>query len=455
MTLPIRANSRLRADLGPVGVGFLEHGIAGLTRILPHVETLGWKLKRKSAPTSVTFTDENKRQLRLVLGLRLTNSEWTIRGTLQRRKVPAGKIGSISRTISNRERDLSLRVLDALGVTLGPASKERAVSLAALQAGFDERVVAAHLIKQHHLQIDLDQWFVALRRLAEQTYENKALAFGCVIASKNRQAPAEGKRFPQDFLDRKRYRALSDGYRSGYRVSARGALLGLVELGRGKPEGSRFYPEWCEDLATEARSGRLGIALTRQGDLLVFDDGHLTFTYRFGRWQFWNHAHLVDLVRNAARVQNVPPKLLSGVVRAIYRAALDVSFRRTGGLFVVLRSRKRLRDVAPRGEAVGDSARDELDEIFDKAVGRLKVQSVSRCVLAELAGLDGAVVLGNNGEILAYGAILDPKRKGRVAGTEGSRSKAAIGASYSGLAVKISSDGDITVYVEGDKLFSI
>ena len=69
--------------------------------------------------------------------------------------------------------------------------------------------------------------------------------------------------------------------------------------------------------------------------------------------------------------------------------------------------------------------------------------------------LDGAVVLNNKGDVLAYGAILAPKKKGRISGTEGSRSKAAIGASNYGLAIKVSSDSEITVYVAGNKLIAI
>ncbi len=165
----------------------------------------------------------------------------------------------------------------------------------------------------------------------------------------------------------------------------------------------------------------------------------------------WNHTHLVDLIRNAARVQRVPPNLLSNVVRAIYRAALDSSFRRSGALFVLLRRRASLRDIVRLGDAVHDRRRDVLDAAFDHAVTPIKVQSLPRSILAELASLDGAVVLSNRGDVLAYGAILEAKKKGRIRGTEGSRSKAAIGASNYGLTLKVSSDGDITVYVAGGK----
>jgi DNA integrity scanning protein DisA with diadenylate cyclase activity len=78
-----------------------------------------------------------------------------------------------------------------------------------------------------------------------------------------------------------------------------------------------------------------------------------------------------------------------------------------------------------------------------------------RAILVELAALDGAVVLDNTGRLLAYGAVLEPRRRGRVDAAEGSRTKAAIGASNYGLAVKISADGDITLYADGDLVFRV
>jgi hypothetical protein len=57
--------------------------------------------------------------------------------------------------------------------------------------------------------------------------------------------------------------------------------------------------------------------------------------------------------------------------------------------------------------------------------------------------------------MLAFGAVLRPKKSGRLRGSEGSRTKAAIGASFYGLSVKISSDGDITVYHKGREFITI
>jgi hypothetical protein len=325
----------------------------------------------------------------------------------------------------------------------------------ALRVGFDERVVARHLRNYHDLEVDLAAWFAALRKLAEQSYENKSLTFGCIVSTTDRSSPTAGSQFPADFLERKRYRALSDGYRTAYRVSAKGALIGFTDLPPRAAEAHRYYPKWCDELASHSRGNRLALCLTRQGDLLVLDSGRLTLTYRFGRWQYWNHTHIVDLIANAARVQHVPPARVSGVVRSIYRAALDVAFRRSGGLFVVLRNRQNLRKIVRHGDAIDDSGRPALDASFDGVLDDLYVQTSPRTIVAELAALDGAVVMANTGQILAYGAVLDPQRKGRVRAAEGSRTKAAIGASNYGLAIKVSSDGDITVYAAGKQLIKM
>ena len=69
MTFTLRKNSRLRKELGTTGVEFLQHGLDGLTRILPHVEASNWKSEQKKSKSIAQFADANKRQLRLDLGL--------------------------------------------------------------------------------------------------------------------------------------------------------------------------------------------------------------------------------------------------------------------------------------------------------------------------------------------------------------------------------------------------
>jgi hypothetical protein len=454
MDFQLSRNSVLAKNLGVAWTRLLEQAVRALTRILPHTETSKWRVENGWTKLRATFANQDRRALTLSIGLRVGKQTWSIHGVLKRRSIPAGA-GSISRTIDLRERDLAECVVLEIAEMFQSVRGDDATTADALRAGFEERVVARHLRNHHNLEIDLAAWFAALRQLAEQSYENKSLTFGCIIDTTDRTSPQDGSVFPADFLERKRYRALSDGYRTAYRVSSKGAIIGFTDLPPRASEAHKYYPKWCDDLASHSRGNRLALCLTRQGDLLVLDEGRLTLTYRFGRWQYWNHTHIVDLIANAARVQHVTPSQVSGVVRSIYRAALDVAFRRSGGLFVVLRNRDSLRKVVRPGDAIGDHGRPSLDAAFDDVLEDLYVQTRPRTVVAELAALDGAVVMANTGQILAYGAVLDPRRKGRLGAAEGSRTKAAIGASHYGLAVKVSSDGDITVYAGGRKLIAV
>jgi DNA integrity scanning protein DisA with diadenylate cyclase activity len=195
--------------------------------------------------------------------------------------------------------------------------------------------------------------------------------------------------------------------------------------------GHNYYPVWAERFGT------------------------LRFTHRNDRWQYWNHNHILNLLRDRAKAQKVSAKVVNDVIVSIYLGALDVSFRRSGGLFVVLHNRRKLREIVRIGDAIGDKSRTLADRDFDRVLQGEKIQNLPPMTLVELAALDGAIVVANDGEILAYGAILSPKKAGRLRGTEGSRTKAAIGASNYGLATKISSDGDIDVYYKGKSFMRV
>jgi len=328
--------------------------------------------------------------------------------------------------------------------------------LRAIRAAFDEQIVAAHLKDFHKLHLDVAEVLSAMRELAGQSYENKSITFGCLLDQNSNEEPDRNGIFPQAIRDQKKYRALTDGFRTAYRVSSFGRIIGFEDcIDTPQAHGRHYFPEWCAHLAAASHKGVCGLCLTRHGDILVLNAGTLRFTCRFGRWRYWNHTHIIDLLRSRARVQKVAPKIVGAVVNAIYRAALDVSFRRSGGLFVLLKRRMNLRKIVVNGDAIEDERRSDVDNTFDGALPSQKIQTMPPCVTNELAGLDGAIVLDNTGTIRAYGAVLRPERAGRIRATEGSRTKAAIGASYCGLSVKVSSDGDITCYENGKSFLNI
>jgi hypothetical protein len=373
----------------------------------------------------------------------------------RRSSITGGKAKAI---IDLREHDICHLIVDRVTEILGQlVVGSSSATIEAISESFDEHIVGSHIQGHHQFDDRIAPVLNALHTLSEQSYENKALTFGCII-DPHRTGVASSTRFPSEFLRSKKYKALSDGFRTAYIVSTNGRVLSFVDLdkyGKDSLTEKHYFPDWTEAIARSSRHGRCGIVLSRQGDILIFDEGTLRFTYRYGRWQYWNHGHLLNLLRDQARAQRVPPSLVGRVVGAIYRAALDVSFRRSGGLFVVLHNRSHLRKIVKYGDAIGDDNRGATDREFDSFLKGHTIQSLPRAVAVELVSLDGAVVLDNSGHILAYGAVLQPKKAGKLRGTEGSRTKAAIGASNYGLAVKVSSDGDITVYSKGREFIRV
>jgi DNA integrity scanning protein DisA with diadenylate cyclase activity len=441
----------LRQNLGTHGVDFLEHAAEAIQRILPHVEVAPWREQPWDKAKSV-WASPKRTEIRVTFSIgKKDQASRSLTTSVKRRRVP-GIGGNAKQTFDLREHHLCEYVARRVSEILlqwSPDGDE--ASIHAIRDGFDESVVAEHVKVHHDLNLDVSSVFSALHTLSEQSYENKALTFGCIL-DPTKAGDATAARFPQDFLRSKKYKALSDGYRTAYHISTNGHVLHFIDLDRyaKKPLTEKhYYPDWTEPIARASRSRSCGVVLSRQGDILVFDNGTLRFTYRYGRWQYWNHAHLDNLLRDRARAQKVPPSILGRVVRTIYRAALDVSFRRCGGLFVILHNRNALHCVVKNGDAIDDPKRSEIDQEFDAVLKEHTIQSLPRAVVVELASLDGAVVLENSGRVLAYGAVLQPKKAGRLSGTEGSRTKAAIGASNYGLAVKISADGEISVYHKG------
>jgi hypothetical protein len=456
----LRANSRLHSRLGPLGIDLLVHAAGAFERILPHVQRLIW-IEESWRASQTAWASQSRREIRVTvaIGQGGDNLSRSLTAIVKRRKLPI--VGGVAgNTLDTRERDICERITRRISEVVErflALPEQDIASIRAIRGSFDEAVVAEHVREHHQIQVQVGSILAALHTLSEQTYENKALVFGCVLdpdESNRGIAPS----FPAPFLTAKKYKALSDGFRTAYHISAEGAVTNLVDLERvGSPEltARHYFPEWAGPIARASRQGRCGIALTRQGDILIFDEGALRFTYRFGRWRYWNHSHVVNLLRDRARAQRVPRPIVGNVVGSIYRAALDISFRRSGGLFVILHNQNDIRQIVHPGDAIGDSNRDHADQNFDEVVQNHKMQSMPRAVAVEIASLDGAIVLANSGEILAYGAVLQPKKAGKLRGSEGSRTKAAIGASNYGLAVKISSDGDITIYFSGLEFFRI
>ena len=434
---------------------YLDYACKAIQRLLPHVEVLHWEERAAEGAGSAASAEEGGVRFKVIIRPEAQPEGRSLSALIRRKKDSAFNAAVAHGGIDTRERDICALIAQEIHEVLGGAASYPEASLPAMQRVFDETIVAKHIKQHHRLELDVSALLGAMHTLAEQTYENKALSFGCVLDpnAPTKDAPI----FPSDYIKSKKFKALSDGYRTAYVISRFGCVKRFVDLDRYTTKRlteKHFYPEWARLIAQASREKRCGISLSRQGDILVFDEGTLRFTYRYGKWQYWNHSHLINLLRDRARAQKIPKRILGNVVGAIYRAALDVSFRRSGALFVILHNQASLPKIVKNGDALG-AAKSEVLRVFDEIVREQKIQKTARIVVVELASLDGAIVLNNAGVIKAYGAVLQPKRIGHLRGSEGSRTKAAIGASNYGIAVKVSSDGDITIYHRGREYLKV
>jgi DNA integrity scanning protein DisA with diadenylate cyclase activity len=458
--LPLKIKNKLKNKLNYAPwIDFLEDSFSTITKILPHIELVSFRICSLKESNGIKWGTSTRRFIKGYLVLTGNKHKY------RRRKLKYGiefiakrrsKSVIESKTLDLQEFKLLRVAINRIRTIFRQEIKNDNV-LNSFVFRLDEIITAEYLRETYGLTFDIGKLFQNIRKLAEQTYENKALTFGCIIESDKKMKQSVPNDFAEEFLIRKRYRALSDGYYTAYLLSRHGKLLEFLDLEKHvvKADHRSFFPSWCKNLMSQSKDNRLSICLTRQGDILVFENKCLRFTYRLGRWQYWNHTHIVNMLKEIARVQRVPRAIVPRVVRAIYRAALDISFRRTGGLFVLLRNRNDLRKIAREGDAIMDDNRLDLDKRFDISLPQDKIYFMPKSIILELSALDGAVILNNYGEILAYGAILEPKRKGKIVIEEGSRTKAAKGASNYGLVVKISSDGDITIFSEGTEFLKI
>jgi hypothetical protein len=290
-----------------------------------------------------------------------------------------------------------------------------------------------------------------LKELAQQSYETKQISYGLIVSPRSESKDNEAH-FPEDVANQKRFQALTDGYKTAILLDRTGKVVRLVGLNLQNQLGKHFRPVWIDPLADSARSEEgLGIALTRTGAILVAWQGNLLLSYRAGKWTLWSHNENVEIVREGLRRRGRKPKDIARLAARLYRCALDISFRRSGGLLVALRSPMHLSKLVRRPEQLHGNRRTIGDRALGEWLETNTIVGIDREVLSDLT----AVVCDRAGKLLSYGAVLLLPKKSGIARIEGSRSRAAHSASFYGLSIKISSDGGIDVIESGEKLLSL
>jgi len=441
---------RLNSLSGPT-LDFLFNALDSFTRLLPHSQVAKWKITNGENESRASWKGAERRAIGLQVYI--PQLDCCLVSQLERKAT-----GEKKRVLDAREMSLCKKVVTLTTKLLSSVKSSKDDSIAIVyRRAFDDRVVLEHLKESNTLEFDLDPLLDFLQLLSEQSYENRSFSYG-VLIDKASSVKRRKLQFPRDFGEEKRFKAFTDGYRTAYRVDRLGRIIDLTDLEKlatGLKRGKHFYPEWSKNVALSSSGTTIGFTLTRQGDILFFEGQSLRFTRRAGRWQYWNHTYLIDMLLNAAKIQKISPKLRKKVVATLYRYALDISFRRSGGLFVVLKRATDLHEIVKPGDAIGDKKSSQANKEFSGFLKKHTIMSIPRNVVLDLSAIDGALVFSNNGKLLAYGAVLEYAKRSKVRNEEGSRSKAAKGASKYGLSIKISSDGGIKCYSREEEFIEV
>jgi hypothetical protein len=323
------------------------------------------------------------------------------------------------------------------------------------------RVIASELGANEPLAFGFQQELLnTLRDLLLCSYEGKPATIAIVVASN----AIEDLRWTDDvqkalrhFLPAKIARVLSDGVDPVFVFSPSGEFFGLHRRS-----------ELAKKLATPTRTIEWRIRQPQTLLVRIADDR--AFELFGGTWRFVDDAGM----RKVLGAVKVPADLTA----CLAKLAIELSEQRYGGLILVVDDVEAFRIAgccnveelnipgdAPRlkantpGAATANHGRVDLDHLKTilleqfKHDGR-KAMDLGVETLVRLARVDGALIVTPLGELLGFGVILSPQAKGTGGAiVEGARTMAAKLSSEHGVAIKISSDGPISIYRNLEQIF--
>jgi DNA integrity scanning protein DisA with diadenylate cyclase activity len=443
-----------------IGVDSMLDLLRSLQQPLPHLHFGPWSVSK--APRNNEYGDLTvfkKRPAEVRVRIRLGPNQG-LQSTV--RTLAGVAVPPLDREALRSYADFAGTLVESLGVIQAKASdRRRRTDILPENIDIGSLAVGRYLRTVSHLPFDPTPVLLHLRALSQQTYEGHKVAYGLILT---RRKGGVGE-FPGDIEMNKRYRSVSDGERTALRLDREGKVLGLTSLPPGDEMPVRSYrPRRFDELAAGSYREVMGMGLSLEGDIVCLQKADMSVSLRQGRWQIWNHQENVNVLKRAiqaldagkTRRRKSSAKYIDQVVRQVYSAALDLSFRRRGGLFVMVESPEALPNLIDRSQQPHDESRAISDLGLDRTLQRQyrEVASLPRDVLVDLAGLDGAVIVSAAGRVLAYGAIIKLSPEGG-ASSRGARWQACLEASRYGLAMMVSADGAISIVARGKQILSL
>ena len=273
---------------------------------------------------------------------------------------------------------------------------------------------------------------------SSQTYEGNRISHNIGIHPRGMT-----ELFPSlpDHQDEDYLKILGSGHSTMLTLSAGGSIQRLELLSRHEEAelDKLDAPISLGHIAEWAQASKVAISLTRNGEILLFENSSLVFAKRRGSWRYFPHS----LIRKES-MQIHEMDISSNIRAAIYRTALDVAFSRGGACIGIIPSNQGIKTCVPGGRLLSNHT--QYAGLFDSIIGKKKFHEIARQIRAELCAIDGATIVDLKGNIVCVGAILT--NSGNEEGG-GGRSAAARRISDFGIGIKVSNDGYIEFFPKG------
>lgn len=319
----------------------------------------------------------------------------------------------------------------------------------------------------------VEKLLALLEKWAVQTYEGKKVTFGFFINPMDDSLPATiaGETWLK-FLENDYSAVLTDCIHSVIQLDKSCGFVRFLSLAEGGTisdhQLSPFLPlRFSQCIDKYIRGSAVGIFLLNNGDIVLSKEKRIKLVKRNLHWLNFSFNAFHDAICDEHTSWD--EKLLEEV----YATTLDVSFAHTGGIIAIVKDSQSLSELKssilkPRddlsenltnqGNQMSGQSKDhdmEMQEIKREVIENLVAKkdfcSIDRKLRSELTAMDGACILDSNGNVISFGAII--RNDAESAG--GARGAASKTLSRYGLAVKISTDGYVELYLEGEKKFSI
>ncbi len=301
-----------------------------------------------------------------------------------------------------------------------------------------------------------------LRTSSLTTYENRRIQTGALLFGSHRDPchhlpalPEGALTYSNELTSIRSFHRMCDGLQTVALVDLAGRLVEIVDV----HEWAHPYADY--ELAVPAADrylahnratlcgGHICLVLTPNGEIKIFSSGVEVFRFLDGRWRITDSA-----AKYAAWEAAIGNRELA---ERLFRVALNLAEERRGGLFVILRDRAEAEHMIAPGdllESCGKQAEKEGKGLLHYLLRGAKVLNMPPSVLETVARIDGAIVLDRDSNVITFGAILRSNDPGAQA-VEGGRTTAALAASRFGEVLKVSEDGLIGFYRDGQCVWEL